>query len=55
MTIKVVGVENPQGEKVEFPTKPLLYVDDSISLSKSDLRDNSNGNGLGEAVFFSYR
>ena len=36
-----------------FPNKKLLFVDDSIELSKEDLADNSQG-GLAEAVFFSY-
>ena len=55
MTIKVASVSGLSGlEKVEFPAKPLLYVDDKISLAASDLEDNSQG-GLGEAVFFSYR
>jgi hypothetical protein len=55
MTIKVASVSGLNGlEKVEFPAKPLLYVDDKISLAASDLEDNSQG-GLGEAVFFSYR
>lgn len=59
MTIKVLKVGG-LGEAVEaadmvtFPAKPLLYVDDKISLAASDLEDNSQG-GLGEAVFFSYR
>ena len=57
MTIKVArvsGLRLAQAEAVEFPAKPLLYVDDKISLAASDLEDNSQG-GLGEAVFFSYR
>ena len=55
MTIKVASVSGLSGlGKVEFPAKPLLYVDDKISLAASDLEDNSQG-GLGEAVFFSYR
>ena len=55
MTIKVarVGGQDP-ASVLEFPAKPLLYVDDKISLATSDLEDNSQG-GLGEAVFFSYR
>ena len=36
-----------------FPNKRLLFVDDSIELSKKDLADNSQ-DGLAEAVFFSY-
>ena len=36
-----------------FPNKRLLFVDDSIELSKKDLADNSK-EGLAEAVFFSY-
>ena len=57
MTIKVArvsGLRHAQAEAIEFPAKPLLYVDDKISLAASDLEDNSQG-GLGEAVFFSYR
>ena len=36
-----------------FPNKRLLFVDDSIELSKEDLAANSQG-GFAEAVFFSY-
>merc|ERR1719225_996244 len=36
-----------------FPNKRLLFVDDSIEISKKDLADNSK-EGLAEAVFFSY-
>jgi hypothetical protein len=59
MTIKVARVgmqqqQHGQDNSVVFPAKPLLYVDDKISLAASDLEDNSQG-GLGEAVFFSYR
>ena len=53
MTIRVARVG--RGDSlVEFPGKPLLYVDDKLSLAASDLEDNSQGD-LGEAVFFSYR
>lgn len=55
MAIKVAQVRLASDEEVvEFPGKPLLYVDDKISLAASDLEDNSQG-GLGEAVFFSFR
>lgn len=54
MAIKVAQVRRRDEEVVEFPGKPLLYVDDKISLAASDLEDNSQG-GLGEAVFFSFR
>ena len=57
MTIKVArvsGLRQALEEAIEFPAKPLLYVDDKISLAASDLEDNSQGD-LGEAVFFSYR
>ena len=61
MTIRVARVSSELAssigpeDAIVFPSKPLLYVDDKISLAASDLEDNSNGNGLGEAVFFSYR
>ena len=55
MTIKVASVSRPNYmPQIEFPAKPLLYVDDKVSLAASDLADNSHG-GLGRAVFFSYR
>ena len=54
MTIKVSRVGLNSDPVVAFPAKPLLYVDDKISLAASDLEDNSQGS-LGEAVFFSYR
>ena len=55
MTIKVASVLRPDYmPQIEFPAKPLLYVDDKVSLAASDLADNSQG-GLGRAVFFSYR
>ena len=54
MTIKVLQVSRSE-ETVTFPSKPLLYVDDKISLAASDLEDNSQGGHLAEAVFFSYR
>lgn len=38
---------------VEFPGKPLLYVDDSVRLSRADLASNAQA-GLAEAIFFSY-
>ena len=53
MTIKVLSVGGYDAI-VTFPSKPLLYVDDKISLATSDLEDNSQG-GLAKAVFFSYR
>ena len=53
MAIKVAR-NREENRIVSFPSKPLLYVDDKISLAASDLEDNSQG-GLGEAVFFSYR
>ena len=56
MTIKVAAVLRRPANmpQIEFPAKPLLYVDDKVSLAASDLADNSQG-GLGRAVFFSYR
>lgn len=54
MTIKVANVLSQDSEFLNFPAKPLLYVDDKISLAATDLEDNSQ-NGLGKAVFFSYR
>ena len=53
MAIKVAR-NREENRIVSFPSKPLLYVDDKISLAASDLEDNSQG-GLGEAVFFSFR
>ena len=40
-------------KSIIFPNKRLLFVDDSIELSKEDLADNAK-DGLAEAVFFSY-
>ena len=40
-------------EKVTFPSKRLLYVDDAVELFKSDV-DAHGQEGLAEAVFFSY-
>ena len=54
MAIKVLRVRSSRDEVVMFPSAPLLYVDDRISLEASDLEDNSQG-GYAEAVFFSYR
>ena len=54
MAIKVLSVRSSRDEVVLFPSAPLLYVDDRISLEASDLEDNSQG-GYAEAVFFSYR
>lgn len=42
-----------QDSSIIFPNKRLLFVDDSIELSKEDLALNSK-DGLSEAVFFSY-
>ena len=57
MAISVVDVDSHNNHyedaRVVFPSKPLLYVDDTVSLALSDLADNSAA-GLAEAVFFSY-
>lgn len=60
MAIKVAqvrGIRHQNDQVLDFPAKPLLYVDDKISLAASDVEDNSRSGrgGLGEAVFFSFR
>lgn len=44
---------NLSSEKVTFPSKRLLYVDDAIELYKNDVEAYGQ-EGLAEAVFFSY-
>ena len=63
MAISVVDVGNRYGGysvrrdgAATFPEKPLLFVDDSVSVPRRNLEDNAvAGNGaVAEAVFFSY-
>ena len=45
--------EEGDAEKVTFPSKRLLYVDDAIELYKNDVEAYGQ-EGMAEAVFFSY-
>ena len=63
MAISVVDVGSQYGGysvrrdgAATFPEKPLLFVDDSVSVPRRNLEDNAvAGNGaVAEAVFFSY-
>lgn len=53
MSISVLDTNLLPSGYETFPSSPLLYVDDSISVSPNDLRDNTQSS-LAEAVFFSY-